>query len=654
MPFRKGLHRVDAEAIPFADTATRNASTDTRWKIGDWTLVGTPTSYILYMYSGTDQTVAGITTDSDWTSAGSGGEDEAILPPLWTDIDHDALSIVRWTDNNLYYNPNAITESSTTTTTFIETGLTPSDSVVTINADGSTWDLSVTVTGTIPDLADSNINLVTVENSGILQQLNQTSGTVVSNVIILNYPTQSSATTDKATIDSPAARNIRVNYTLTVTRRPPTVDFNIWTELSPAAGGPQGFQGIGISGVTAPANPAAGSTQIVTVALNDPSGNTTPANQTFQVAAGAQGEQGIPGVGSQGVQGDQGIGIFTVTGPTNPAAGANTTITVNLSDPSGDTTPIAQTFIVPPGSVGAAGNGIQSVTLTSTVGLVKTYQILFTDSNTFDFTVTDGTSIQAFSDTAVANQYISEIDVDSGGNISLTRETLPEVETIIPEWTDRAFETNELTRFGGILYYANHAITLTNPPNSTFSDNMIPPADSFVMNNVDRITLTTTPSGGDLTNDEIVSVTTTLTDGTVSAVNYVSARVEGNFLFLEFVDTSASIDFDLNTINMTQNITIIYNRGRVPNMNPSIDTTLWTALGGAAAPRTGADLYTDETAGAYIPVDVTTTATGFETGALSFGPTPNYMLFRSDGTGLVYSSDLNDPTGDNIIHPLTF
>jgi hypothetical protein len=39
---------------------------------------------------------------------------------------------------------------------------------------------------------------------------------------------------------------------------------------------------------------------------------------------------------------------------------------------------------------GEDGKGIQSITLLSTVGLVKTYRILFTDATTFDYTVTDG------------------------------------------------------------------------------------------------------------------------------------------------------------------------------------------------------------------------------------------------------------------------
>lgn len=47
-------------------------------------------------------------------------------------------------------------------------------------------------------------------------------------------------------------------------------------------------------------------------------------------------------------------------------------------------------FIVFPTSVGATGNGIASITLFSTVGLVKTYRITYTNASTFDFAVTDG------------------------------------------------------------------------------------------------------------------------------------------------------------------------------------------------------------------------------------------------------------------------
>jgi len=50
----------------------------------------------------------------------------------------------------------------------------------------------------------------------------------------------------------------------------------------------------------------------------------------------------------------------------------------------------ADDFITLPTSVGPTGNGIASIALFSTVGLVKTYRITYTDATTFDFAVSDG------------------------------------------------------------------------------------------------------------------------------------------------------------------------------------------------------------------------------------------------------------------------
>lgn len=49
-------------------------------------------------------------------------------------------------------------------------------------------------------------------------------------------------------------------------------------------------------------------------------------------------------------------------------------------------------FIILPINTGATGNGIASIALFSTVGLVKTYRITYTNAATFDFAVTDGAS----------------------------------------------------------------------------------------------------------------------------------------------------------------------------------------------------------------------------------------------------------------------
>ena len=47
-------------------------------------------------------------------------------------------------------------------------------------------------------------------------------------------------------------------------------------------------------------------------------------------------------------------------------------------------------FIEFPSNTGATGNGIASIALLSTVGLIKTYRITYTNASTFDFAVSDG------------------------------------------------------------------------------------------------------------------------------------------------------------------------------------------------------------------------------------------------------------------------
>ena len=60
---------------------------------------------------------------------------------------------------------------------------------------------------------------------------------------------------------------------------------------------------------------------------------------------------------------------------------------------------------------GDTGNGIQSISLLSTVGLVKTYRITYTNGNHFDFPVADGNGIQS---TTLNNDYTLTIIYTDG------------------------------------------------------------------------------------------------------------------------------------------------------------------------------------------------------------------------------------------------
>ena len=98
---------------------------------------------------------------------------------------------------------------------------------------------------------------------------------------------------------------------------------------------------------------------------------TDGTSTTFTVTNGAQGEQGIQGI--QGVPGKDGkTPVITI--------GENGNWFVDGVD----------TNVKAQGATGATGNGVASITKTSTEGLVDTYTITYTDGTTTTFTVTNG------------------------------------------------------------------------------------------------------------------------------------------------------------------------------------------------------------------------------------------------------------------------
>lgn len=120
---------------------------------------------------------------------------------------------------------------------------------------------------------------------------------------------------------------------------------------------------------------AAGSDVIITN-----SGTENAAVFNFTIPRGDRGEQG-----EQGIQGETGNGIASVE--LTSTSGLVDTYTITFTD--GNTT----TFNVTNGQDGIDGqdgNGIASIQKTSTSGLVDTYTITFDNGNTETFTVTNG------------------------------------------------------------------------------------------------------------------------------------------------------------------------------------------------------------------------------------------------------------------------
>ena len=288
---------------------------------------------------------------------------------------------------------------------------TTSHDYLSLTADGLTLgeiDLSTDITGNLPRTSIDGVDAqVTANANNFLNQqgafVTVTGGTGTTVIPVTDGSTDTDTTLTGLTIG--------------------TVDYNI--PGAGGGGGGQGDQGIGINniaaGVIPVGQPNAGDTMI-TINLVDPSGNTTPMPAIFRVQRGLQGNTGNTG--------NTGVGITDIA-RTSGDGSAGTVDTYTITYTNGGT----DTFMVTNGAdggTGAAGRGITTIARTSgdgSQGTTDTYTVTFSDNlNPFMFTVTngaDGTNVQAHNDTAVTNQYISEIDVDANGAISISRVALP-------------------------------------------------------------------------------------------------------------------------------------------------------------------------------------------------------------------------------------
>lgn len=107
-----------------------------------------------------------------------------------------------------------------------------------------------------------------------------------------------------------------------------------------------------------------------------------------------------------GPQGPQGVGIASIT--LTSSVGLVDTYTITYTDST------TSTFTVTNGAQGPTGNGISTIALTSSVGLTDTYTITFTDGTTTTFTVTNG----AQGSTGPAGNGISSITkTGTSGNV---------------------------------------------------------------------------------------------------------------------------------------------------------------------------------------------------------------------------------------------
>lgn len=85
--------------------------------------------------------------------------------------------------------------------------------------------------------------------------------------------------------------------------------------------------------------------------------------------------------GAQGIQGETGVSITGVT------LNSNYTLTISFSDGTSTTT---DSIRGAKGEQGETGNGIASIAKTSSVGLIDTYTVTYTDGSTWTYNVTNG------------------------------------------------------------------------------------------------------------------------------------------------------------------------------------------------------------------------------------------------------------------------
>ena len=298
------------------------------------------------------------------------------------------------------------------------------------------------------------------------------------------------------------------------------------------------------------------------------------------------------GPGGVGPQGDQGIGIQGISAPANPMPGTNTTITVALVDPSGDTTPANQTFVVPPGAMGMQGPP-------GTPG-------------------------------------------GGGGSGDVT----------VPLWTDMAFVENELTRFGGILYYATQDISMGGATTVEYIDPMVPPVDITRVGAV--LTVVLNDPGNpipDLTDSEITFLGTRDNMGVINALGPapLTRSVTSSVLTMTFSSPGQAGIIESGVIGDLENVVIRYN-ATVTRNNPSIDTTLWSPLSymGVAGTETPSGNFARLT-NSVRPTVGTTALSGFQSQVLTFVDPSDangtrYLFTQTAGT-IIWSNNETDPTG---------
>lgn len=165
--------------------------------------------------------------------------------------------------------------------------------------------------------------------------------------------------------------------------------------------------------------------------IEDEDGNTMPYQSTLQFVNADVTNDSLNSktvVDCKGTQGDPGQAATIAAGTTTTlAAGSNATVTN-----SGTSSAAVFDFGIPKGADGADGNGVTGVSLISTSGRVKTYEMTFSDGTYFDFAVTDGADGSGAGDMLASDYDPNQTVYNAGGIVNYVTSqayTLPTADT---------------------------------------------------------------------------------------------------------------------------------------------------------------------------------------------------------------------------------
>ena len=284
--------------------------------------------------------------------------------------------------------------------------------------------------------------------------------------------------------------------------------------------------------------------------------------------------------GTNGTDGDDGVGIASITYKETDVSG-NYVYTVLLTDSSSYDITCPKGPQGSTGQTGATGNGIVSIEKTSTVGLVDTYTITYTNGQTTTFTVTNGESItvdsamSGSSTNPVQNKVITEALADkqnaitAGDDLKFSGSTL-NVEVSVPYIDEYDLSTD-----------GNGWTVITKKHKGEVVSTDVYPSGIYTTYNIDDC-FTLQYGGSPAWIIELTKASTIAPAGTVYGWEYGQTPAVSNIQF-ELAETGTASEFiiDLNEALAGKQDTLTFDNTPTENStNPVKSGGIYSALAG--------------------------------------------------------------------------